>query len=111
MTYCRNKSMVCWEVITGLEAHGWQPVGVGLTQNNFRPHAAFGVNLQKQRMPEATVDHVRLADAVAQAVEASLHFRDHAFVYDATVDQVAAAGIVEMAHQGFLVSSVQEDAG
>src|SRR5262249_9172381 len=81
------------------------------TEYDLGADAAVGVNFEQQRMPDAAVDHVRLANAGPQAVQARLHLGDHAGVDDAPRDQVAAAGVVEVAQQRRLVVTVLQDAG
>ena len=52
-------------------------------QGDLGADAAIGVDFEQQGMAQSAVDHVRLADAAAQAIQARFHLGDHAFVNDA----------------------------
>src|SRR5579871_3786405 len=69
------------------------------------------VDFEQQRMAQAAVDHVRLADPGAEAVQAGLDLGNHAFVNDAAGDQLPTAGGIQAADEGTLVAAVHEDAG
>src|SRR5262245_16801079 len=62
---------------------GTRETGALFVQDELGADAAVGVNLQEEGVSQAAVDDVRLADAAPEAVQARLHFGDHARVDDA----------------------------
>src|SRR3954451_13092415 len=86
---------------TGRDPWAWGlscllPAGRGV-ERDLRADPAVGVNLQQQRVAQAAVDDVRLADAAAQALQARLDLGDHPLLDHPAADQLAAAPRVQAA--------------
>src|SRR5205807_7147751 len=90
---------------------GCAPWGCESPHHNLRPDPLPGEDLQQQRVAEPAVDHVDLADARAEAVEAGLDLGDHAGVDDAVADQLSAARGAQAGLEAGRVLAVEEDAG
>src|SRR5437762_9607500 len=114
--------MICWEecmvVSPGLwpgnlrsnHSHEYPGPRPGLIPD-FRADAAIGINLQKHRMSEPPVDHVRLADAGTEALQTGFHLRNHAFVNSAALNELPASARIEAAQERTFVFLVLENAG
>src|SRR5439155_27148998 len=113
MTYCLKSSTVCCEFMAQLNHRGTATQRKSKTRadfsfvfsvslclcgscskDNFRPHAASGVDFKEQRVPQSRVNHVRFPGAVGQAFQTGFYLGNHAFVDVAASVEATAAGRV-----------------